>query len=193
MQISIQVEDKTTASNSEAASKRATCVRLRNALCRLSLINTLTIIILLSFVVCAVYLCKTYIRSVLYWLENQDSTVISLTIIILFTLVSLPITVGYIILVMADGYLFGMFNGLMLSIIGANTGLCIAHNILKLVSHHHSIAHIRENETTKAIMRVISGPLCFKIVLCARLTPIPFGLQNTIFAVSVNLIYFIVI
>lgn len=35
-----------------------------------------------------------------------------------------------------------------------------------------------------AIMRVISGPLCFKIVVFARLTPIPFGLQNTIFAVS---------
>lgn len=35
-----------------------------------------------------------------------------------------------------------------------------------------------------AIVRVISGPLCFKIVICARLTPIPFGLQNTIFAVS---------
>lgn len=33
-------------------------------------------------------------------------------------------------------------------------------------------------------MRVISGPRAFKVVLLARLTPIPFGLQNTIFGVS---------
>lgn len=31
---------------------------------------------------------------------------------------------------------------------------------------------------------MISGPRAFKVVLLARLTPIPFGLQNTIFGVS---------
>ncbi|XP_050512465.1 transmembrane protein 64 isoform X2 [Diabrotica virgifera virgifera] len=41
-----------------------------------------------------------------------------------------------------------------------------------------------QNDMATAILRVISGPLCFKIVLCSRLTPIPFGLQNTIFALS---------
>lgn len=33
-------------------------------------------------------------------------------------------------------------------------------------------------------MRVISGTRQFKIVLFCRLTPIPFGLQNTIFGIS---------
>lgn len=41
-----------------------------------------------------------------------------------------------------------------------------------------------KNETGKAILRVIAGPRAFKVVLLARLTPIPFGLQNTIFGVS---------
>ncbi|XP_050080343.1 protein pangolin, isoforms A/H/I/S-like isoform X1 [Anopheles maculipalpis] len=41
-----------------------------------------------------------------------------------------------------------------------------------------------KNETGRAILRVISGPRAFKIVLFARLTPIPFGLQNTIFGIS---------
>lgn len=31
---------------------------------------------------------------------------------------------------------------------------------------------------------MIAGPRAFKIILLARLTPIPFGLQNTIFGVS---------
>lgn len=41
-----------------------------------------------------------------------------------------------------------------------------------------------KNETGRAILRVISGTRQFKIVLFCRLTPIPFGLQNTIFGIS---------
>lgn len=43
-----------------------------------------------------------------------------------------------------------------------------------------------KTETGRAILRVISGPRAFKVVLFARLTPIPFGLQNTIFGVSIE-------
>lgn len=46
-----------------------------------------------------------------------------------------------------------------------------------------SIFRLIKNETGRAILRVIAGPRAFKVVLFARLTPIPFGLQNTIFGV----------
>ncbi|TDG43388.1 hypothetical protein AWZ03_010158 [Drosophila navojoa] len=41
-----------------------------------------------------------------------------------------------------------------------------------------------KNETGRAILRVISGPKAFRVVLFTRLTPIPFGLQNVIFGIS---------
>lgn len=53
--------------------------------------------------------------------------------------------------------------------------MCISFN---------SIYRLIKNETGRAILRVISGSRAFKVVLFARLTPIPFGLQNTIFGVS---------
>lgn len=68
---------------------------------------------------------------------------------------------------------------------GANVGLFIAHNVLKMLGHHPSVYKFTKNDMASAIMQVISGPLCFKIVFCSRLTPIPFGLQNTIFAVRI--------
>lgn len=46
------------------------------------------------------------------------------------------------------------------------------------------VCRLLRNDTGRAILRVISGPRAFKVVLLARLTPIPFGLQNTIFGVS---------
>lgn len=154
-------------------------------LCYLSLWRFLTIICSFLLIAVLLVLCKAYIRAILLWLEDQNSTIVAITICFLYIIVSLPVSVGYVVLVVAGGYLFGIARGMLLAIIGANTGLLIAHNLLKLVGHHHSVHRFTENETAKAIMRVISGPLCFKIVFCSRLTPIPFGLQNVIFAVSI--------
>ncbi|KAG5892777.1 hypothetical protein JTB14_007992 [Gonioctena quinquepunctata] len=160
------------------------CSKLRSTIYFLSLCRLLALICTLFVILCILLLCKAYIKFVLLWLEKQDTLVIFATICFLFIVVSLPISIGYIVLVVATGYLFGITKGLMLSMFGANFGLLIAHNILRAVGHHHSIFRYTQNDTALAIMRVISGPLCFKIVFCSRLTPIPFGLQNTIFALS---------
>nr|XP_023014465.1 transmembrane protein 64 [Leptinotarsa decemlineata] len=160
------------------------CSTLRSRICFLSLCRLLALICTISVILCILLLCKTYIRFVLLWLEKQDTFVISTTICFLFIIVSLPISIGYIVLVVATGYLFGLARGLMLTVFGANLGLLVAHNILKVIGHHHRIRKYTQNDMALAIMRVISGPLCFKIVFCSRLTPIPFGLQNTIFAMS---------
>lgn len=53
----------------------------------------------------------------------------------------------------------------------------------------YSIYRLIKNETGRAILRVISGSRAFKVVLFARLTPIPFGLQNTIFGVSFRILF----
>ncbi|CAH0548638.1 unnamed protein product [Brassicogethes aeneus] len=158
--------------------------KLGSRIWNLPLWRFIAILISLILTVFVVILCKTYIKFILLWLENQDPLVIAVVIVVLFNIVALPISIGYIILVISCGYLFGIFKGLLLTVFGANFGLFVAHNILKVVGNYKSIYRYTNNETAQAIMRVINGPLCFKIVFCSRLTPIPFGLQNTIFALS---------
>lgn len=150
----------------------------------LSVAKLCTLLCLISGTLLIFYLCKTYIRTILVWLENQDSVIILMVIVVLFVIVSFPVTVGYIVLVTTSGYLFGVVRGFTLSVIGANCGVGIAHLVIKFIGHHNSVRTLMETDIARAITRVINGPLCFKIVLCTRLTPIPFGLQNTIFAVS---------
>ncbi|XP_066251508.1 transmembrane protein 64 isoform X2 [Euwallacea similis] len=149
------------------------CFRLRSSLYFLSIGRLLAIVFTIVVIVFVLVLCKAYIKLILLWLEKQDSFIVAATICVLFVIVSLPISIGYIVLVLASGYLFGVTRGLLL-----------AHNLLKLLGHHPSIFKLTRNDMATAIMQVISGPLCFKIVFCSRLTPIPFGLQNTIFALS---------
>lgn len=157
---------------------------LRTTICFLSIKRCIALLFSLVTIVCLLLLFKQYIKFVLLWLESQNSVITSLVISLLFILVSLPVSIGYIVLVIASGYLFGIVNGLLLTIVGANFGLLVAHNLLKVLKHHHAVYRFTQNMTAQAIMRVINGPLSFKIVICSRLTPIPFGLQNTIFAVG---------
>lgn len=122
-----------------AESSKEKCNKLWSTLCFLSLCRLLALICTLLVIVCILLLCKAYIKFVLLWLEKQDSLVISATICFLFILVSLPVSIGYIVLVVASGYLFGISRGLLLVIFGANFGLLVAHNILKVIGHHKRI------------------------------------------------------
>ncbi|KAK9300609.1 hypothetical protein QLX08_006764 [Tetragonisca angustula] len=103
-----------------------------------------------------VFICRDYIKVLLYWIEHQNIWIVTVIFITLFTVVSFPIVIG----------------------------IAIAHVTLSALSSKLPIGALLQNDTARAILRVIAGPQAFKVVLFARLTPIPFGLQNTIFAVS---------
>lgn len=139
----------------------------------------------LAFLGTIVFVCRDYIKVLLYWIEHQNAWVITVIFIALFTVVSFPIVIGYLFLIVASGYLFGVVHGMTIVILSANLGIAIAHVTLGLLSTKLPIGALLQSDTARAILRVISGPQAFKIVLFARLTPIPFGLQNTIFAVCV--------
>ncbi|XP_055855491.1 transmembrane protein 64 [Episyrphus balteatus] len=139
-------------------------------------------------IVCALvivaYLMRDYARELLYWVETQNPWVVFGIFMCLFVLVSFPIVVGYFVLMISSGYLFGFIKGLLTVILGANIGITIAHLTLRSLRHRLPVHKLIKNETGRAILRVISGPRAFRVVLFTRLTPIPFGLQNAIFGIS---------
>lgn len=92
------------------------CFKIGSSLYFLSVGRILAILATLFVIGCILLVCKAYIKLVLLWLEKQDEIVIATTICILFVIVSLPISVGYIVLVLASGYLFGIGKGLLLGI-----------------------------------------------------------------------------
>jgi len=64
-------------------------------------------------------------------------------------------------------------------------GVAIAHFTIRAFNMRFPVIKLVNFETLHAILRVISGPQAFKVVALARISPIPFGIQNTIFAVSI--------
>lgn len=158
--------------------------RLQRFVSRNPVLNYLLPLCAIAVLVFVIYAFRDYAKTLLYWIETQNSWIIFCIFLCLFTIVSFPVTVGYLVLIISSGYLFGFVKGLLTVIIGANLGVAIAHNTIKGMQSKLPLHKLIKNETGRAILRVISGPRAFKIVLFARLTPIPFGLQNTIFGIS---------
>uniref|UniRef100_A0A182ISM4 VTT domain-containing protein n=1 Tax=Anopheles atroparvus TaxID=41427 RepID=A0A182ISM4_ANOAO len=151
---------------------------------RKAVLNYLLPLCLLTGLVLLIYSFRDTAKGILYWIETQNTWTVFIIFLCMFTIVSFPVTVGYLVLIIACGYLFGFVRGLLTVVIGANLGVAIAHNTIKSLQVKLPVHKLIKNETGRAILRVISGPRAFKIVLFARLTPIPFGLQNTIFGIS---------
>lgn len=167
-------------STKHSALTRCHCIN-SNSICYV----TITIATL-AFLGAVVFLCRDYIKILLYWIEHQNSWIVVVIFVALFTVVSFPIVIGYLFLIVASGYLLGILRGITIVVLSANLGIAIAHFTLSALSNRLPIGALLQSDTARAILRVISGPQAFKVVLFARLTPIPFGLQNTIFAVSIE-------
>jgi len=79
--------------------------------------------------------------------------------------------------------LFGMLAGILVVTTTAAVGVFCAHVIVKQLCLGFITTKLLNSHSLRAFVNVISGPQAFKVVAFARLTPIPFGLQNAIFAV----------
>ncbi|KAH8405277.1 hypothetical protein KR222_001674, partial [Zaprionus bogoriensis] len=180
-------------STAASASSSSSCSYLRRNSCWLRVqgfilrnwyLGYLLPIGLLAVVLLVAYLTRNYAKALLFWIETQNPWLIFVIFLALFTLVSFPIVVGYLVLLITAGYLFGFWRGWLTVILGANLGIAIAHTTIRSCRHRISVHKLIKNETGRAILRVISGPKAFRVVLFTRLTPIPFGLQNVIFGIS---------
>lgn len=140
---------------------------------------------LLFLIVCVAFivLCREYLVPFLDWLQKLPAVESIVVFILLFTLVSFPMTFGYIILNLAAGYLYGVIWGQVVVTTSVAVGMSFAFLVCR--GYCQDLAHRwMDLHSVKAIIRVVEGPKGFRVVALTRLTPIPFGLQNAMFAVS---------
>ena len=142
-----------------------------------------TALVLLTFGVVIVILCRHYLKDLLEWLQNLPPWAGVLLFIVMFTIVSFPMTWGYIVLNFAAGYLYGFWLGLIVVAVSAAFGISTAFVVCRRYFRDFVRSKL-ESDSLKAIIRVVEGRRGFKVISLSRLTPIPFGLQNGLFSVS---------
>nr|XP_012616181.1 transmembrane protein 64 isoform X2 [Microcebus murinus] len=139
-------------------------------------------------------LVRRYLQHLLLWVESLDSLLGVLLFVVGFILVSFPCGWGYIVLNVAAGYLYGFVLGMGLMVVGVLIGTFIAHVVCKRLLTAWVAARIQNSEKLSAVIRVVEGGSGLKVVALARLTPIPFGLQNAVFSIiiSIGLMFYVV-
>ncbi|MPC42901.1 Transmembrane protein 64 [Portunus trituberculatus] len=190
--------------------------------------NVLVTVVGVAVVIVGAYFSRDYVRRVLLWVAGQQAWVVVLVFLALFTLVSMPLMWGYIVVNISAGYMFGTWRGLAVTVTTATAGVFVAHMLIRVCLRERTmtcgglgdfhlpqtprrresapagrwvesgvlammvvvvkdIVHRRvvTSRLLRALLSVLGGAQAFKVIAITRLTPIPFGLQNAVFAVSV--------
>lgn len=74
---------------------------------------------------------KSTTKEILIWVETQNLWTTFVIFLVLFTLVSFPFAVGYLVLIISSGYIFSFTKGFAVAMLGANLGVAIAHITIK--------------------------------------------------------------
>ncbi|KAK3600579.1 hypothetical protein CHS0354_020973 [Potamilus streckersoni] len=143
----------------------------------------LTSIFVISIICTIVILCRDHVKNLLLWLEKVDTPVSFSIFVILFSIVSFPIAWGFLLLILAAGYLYGFVYGSIVVATGGAVGVTVAHLTMKKCCRVYIMTHFY-NENVTPVIRVVEGVQGFKVVALTRLTPIPFGLQNGLFSLT---------
>lgn len=139
--------------------------------------------VVIALVCVFLVLGRDYIKYVLLSLEETNLCISFAIFSFLFTVVSFPMTWGYILLNIAAGYLYGLLLGLVVVMVCALFGISLAHLVIKNCLRSFVLRRLT-NDSIRSIMRVVDSDNGIKVVVLSRLTPIPFGLQNSLYAVS---------
>ncbi|XP_035133353.1 transmembrane protein 64 isoform X4 [Callithrix jacchus] len=156
--------------------------------------SLLLVCVLAALCFASLALVRRYLQHLLLWVESLDSLLGVLLFVVGFIVVSFPCGWGYIVLNVAAGYLYGFVLGMGLMVMGVLIGTFIAHVVCKRLLTAWVAARIQSSEKLSAVIRVVEGGSGLKVVALARLTPIPFGLQNAVFSIviSIGLMFYVV-
>lgn len=131
-----------------------------------------------------IVLARSHLSQLLSLLEHLPWFESFVVFIFLFTLISFPFGIGYIVLNMVAGYLYGFFRGQLVVMVSVTIGFTVSFFLCRIWFRDYAQRIVTSN-ALQAIMRVVEGKNGMKVIVLTRLTPIPFGLQNVLFSVSV--------
>lgn len=133
-----------------------------------------------------IFLGRDYIKYLLLFIEKTDISISFAIFAVLFTIVSFPVAWGYVLLNVAAGYLFGLTVGAIFVALCAPVGILIAHLSIRRFCNDVVMSKLLTNNL-QSLIKIVESGQGMKVIILARLTPIPFGLQNAVFAVSTSI------
>lgn len=130
---------------------------------------------------------QRYFEILLWWLDTEEDDIVCLIFIVLYIMVAFPFFWGYLPLNLIAGFRFGLTNGIVVSLVGIVAGLVTSYIVISYCCKDFVREKLMASRYIKAILIVLQhNSDSIKLAAIARLTPVPYGLQNAVFAVSTS-------
>lgn len=129
--IVISSPSKSSSPNCSPKDKINLCFKIFKLLRRSVILKCMLPVVFIVLIVMLLMSFKSSTKEVLIWMETQNLWTTFLIFMLLFTIVSFPFSVGYLVLIISCGYIFTMIKGFFVAMLGANLGVLIAHTTIK--------------------------------------------------------------
>ncbi|XP_071116554.1 transmembrane protein 64-like [Haliotis cracherodii] len=139
--------------------------------------------VMIAVVISALIFGHQFIKDLLMWLTEVDFFISYAIFLALHIVVSFPIAWGYVLLMVSAGYLYSYIYGPLVILSGGLLGVFISHVTMRNCCRSYFYRKFY-NGKVEAVIKVVESDQGFKVIALARLTPIPFGLQNGLFALA---------
>lgn len=144
----------------------------------------ITVVFVVLFGLALVVLCKQYLGLLMAWLMQMGGWQGPALYATLFVLTAFPMVWGYMILNVGAGYIYGLYIGVLITSSSVTLGSLLAFYTIKNGCNHCIGRVSNKFANFKTLVKVLEGKHGLKIMMMTRLTPVPIGVQNTLFAAA---------
>lgn len=146
---------------------------------------TTTVVVFVAGCLIVIFLFHEFLSSLLSWMEVLPAWQGSLIFLLLVTAVSFPMTWGLIVLNLAAGFIYGWLLGFLIIFISSVFGVIISVVICRrFCKNYFRRKMVTDGGYIRALISLVEGPKGYRVIALSRLTPMPYGFQNGLFAVS---------
>jgi len=145
---------------------------------------TITVFVLTALMYLSKQGITMYMSSLLNWVKSIGIWG-NFMFILMFLLISFPIILaGYIPLTLGAGAIYGVAVGTFTVSIASTFGACVAFWICRVSARGWLEPRLRETNEFRFFFYLFQSKKYKMVSVLARLAPIPFGLQNSFFALT---------
>jgi len=130
------------------------------------------------------FMVNEYMHDILHWHSELMHWEGIMVYSALYLAVSFPFFIGYAILNVGAGYLYGMGEGLGVTMAAVMVSSLIAHITLRMCCSRCTKAAKRRSGSYTEIVKIMEGDQAIKIITMTRMSALPLGMQNALFATS---------
>jgi len=130
------------------------------------------------------FAAKEYMGPLLKWVTEENPVIGGVTYFLIVVLTCFPGMMGFVIVNVGAGYIYGCWYGIMFMVPASLLGCVVAFMMLKKMCSSCTRYSKRKYTNYKQLVKLLEGDQGLKYICMIRCCPLPVGIENSLLAMS---------